>query len=396
MNFNISNMKTTIAIAIFGLSASFVNAQTNENLVPNGSFESIGKDPKKLGSIESANGWYSPTGVRADLFFPNKKVQDIGVPANIYGNENAKDGSNYAGIVAYSHNNKMPRSYVSTKLQAPLKKGKKYCVQFHVSLAEASTYSANQIGAYFSGKALASAAKESIIEKASVLSDENPVFNAPFGWDRVCNTYIADGGEKFITIGNFSANDATKSVKVKKDNKNKTPLIPAAYYYVDNISVVLIDDENPCDCSSADPTANYSKTVYQKAVNLNDKLSADKQIESLQVYFGFGKTDFTKGGEEVLDIIVKIMKENPGFKLQVNGFSDAEEDALAEDQNFFKNMDGKRVNAVFEYLKAKGIGEHRLIAQPQGSSEKSSEIVDGDEDDMIQAKNRRVEFKVRQ
>jgi len=83
-------------------------AQDSENLVPNGSFESTEKNPKRLGSIAYASGWSSPTGVRADLF-SGDKIPDIGAPDNIYGTEAAKDGGNYVGIVAYSYGDKVPQ-----------------------------------------------------------------------------------------------------------------------------------------------------------------------------------------------------------------------------------------------------------------------------------------------
>lgn len=388
-------MKRSITMVIIGLSTTIAIGQKAENLVSNGSFESIDKAPKKLGSIESALGWYSPTGARADLFTPNKKLPDIDVPSNIYGSEQAKDGSNYAGIVTYSHNNKVPRTYVSNKLEVPFKKGERYCVEFHISMAEASSYASNQIGAHFSKKAFGAAAKESIIEKTHILDENNKLFNAPFGWDRVCGVYEAEGGEKYITIGNFTSNENTKNVRNKKIASSKVALIAAAYYYLDNISVTLVDENNPCDCAPSDPTEGYSKTVYQKAYNLTDDMTATQKIESLTVFFGFGKTDITSAGEEALNRIAKILKANPNLKIEIKGYSDQMEDEAAEDKMFFQGMDRKRIDAVFNYFSEQGIGESKMILSPQGSSEQSPEIIESDEDDIKQAKNRRVEFKVR-
>jgi hypothetical protein len=83
-----------------------------ENLVENGSFEATTGKIKKLGSIDMATGWSSPTGVRADLYIPADKIPEINTPTNFYGKEEPKDGSNYAGIFGYSYNDKMPRSYI--------------------------------------------------------------------------------------------------------------------------------------------------------------------------------------------------------------------------------------------------------------------------------------------
>ena len=98
-----------LAILLIGFISFGSFSQEEVNLVPNGSFENVQGKLKKLGCIENAEGWYSPTGVRADVYVPSKKSPEIDVPINIYGKEEAKEGSNYAGIVAFSYGNKVPR-----------------------------------------------------------------------------------------------------------------------------------------------------------------------------------------------------------------------------------------------------------------------------------------------
>ena len=152
MKFSIKKINAILSIMTISMMSTVSFAQGGENIVPNGSFESIDKKPKRLGSIESANSWVSPTGARADLFV-STKVEDINVPMNVYGKETAKEGENYAGVLAYSYGNKIPRTYVMTKLDAPMKKGMSYCVKFNVSLSEASKYAVNNMAATFSKKA---------------------------------------------------------------------------------------------------------------------------------------------------------------------------------------------------------------------------------------------------
>ena len=390
-------MNKTFTIAIMGLLATSVFAQDGENLVPNGSFESIeGKGPKKLGGIEFT-GWESPTGAKADLFINNKKTPEIGTPLNIYGEEAARDGENYVGIVAYSYNNKVPRSYILNKLNTPLKKGEKYCVRFNVSLAEASTYASNDLGAMFTKKPYGTEEKGYLGEsKISVLNDGNGIIAGSYNWEKVCNTYVAEGGEKFITIGNFRKdNNDTKYTKRKKADFGTFAPILAAYYYIDDVQVSLVDADTPCECSSADPTEGYSKIIYAKAIKVTDDMPVQKKIEIQQVYFAFGKADISSAGEQALNVIVEQLKANEALKLQIKGFSDAAEEQAGENVPQFQNMDNQRINAIIEYLTGKGIDEKRLIASPQGSGEKSADIQDSDEDDIKQAKNRRVEFKVR-
>lgn len=392
---NYKQITKTMIVCSLGLFATMSFAQSEENMVPNGSFESIEKAPKKLGSIESATGWVSPTGVRADLFVGDAKVEDIGVPSNVYGKEEAKDGDNYAGIVGYSYGDKMPRSYVMNKLSVPMKKGMKYCVEMYVSMAEASKYASNQIGVNFSNKPYGTDSKTSIIDEMHVVHDKNKVFNAPFGWEKICGVYEAKGGEKFIAIGNFVANEDTKNERNKASKDVKVSQIIAAYYYIDNISVRLIDKNTVCDCDVADEDDGYSKTVYHKAVVLDDKMTVNQKIEAHNVNFAFGKDQISSNGEAALDFIAEQMKANTSLKLQVKGHSDKMEEQVGEEKSKYANMDSKRVNAVIMYLMDKGIEESRLIASPQGAEAPSVEVLTSDEDDIKQAKNRRVEFKVR-
>jgi len=395
MKYAINTISKSIAICVIGITTIKASAQDAENLVPNGSFESTDKDPKKLGSIESAIGWYSPTGARADLFVPSKKVPEIDVPLNIYGKEDAKDGSNYAGIVAFSYGDKLPRTYLSAKLSVPMKKGTKYCVQFNLSLAEGSKYSSNQIGMNIGKKAFGTEDKTSIIDNANILHPSNKIFNAAYNWEQVCETYEAEGGEKFITIGNFSKNEDTKNERNKKLTDIKVDQIIAAYYYIDNVSITLIDDKHVCNCAAEEDDSKYSKTIFQRVAKTNDKMNASQIVEAQGIYFGFGKNYLSTAAEEALNVIAEKMKATPEMKLQVKGFSDVLEDEAGIEKSDYAGMDSKRVNAVILYLTEKGIEENRLIGSPQGSLDKSAEIIETDEDDIKQAKNRRVEFKVR-
>jgi outer membrane protein OmpA-like peptidoglycan-associated protein len=394
MNCVIENLKKCTVAGLVLFAAGTALGQ--ENLVPNGSFEATDGKVKKLAAIESANGWTSPTGVRADLFTPSK-IAEINTPINKYGKEDAKEGSNYAGIVAYSFGDKVPRSYLMAKFDAPLKKGMKYCVQFHVSLAEASKYAANNLGAVISKKEYATDSKTPIIEKASILHFNNKVFNATYNWDKVCSIFEAQGGEKYITIGNFEMNDKVKQEtnKKSKDKDMKLEQVIAAYYYIDDVSVTLVKSDQECDCMLSEKEDEYSPTIYQKAVVLNDKMTPQEKIEAQALYFAFGKYNFQPVAEDALDLIAETMKANPQMKLQVLGHSCAQEDEVGKEKEKFADMALKRTDAVMKYLMDKGIEESRLIASPMGNEEPSAEIEESDDDDLKMAKNRRVVFKVR-
>jgi len=393
MNYVFKNWKTICSISLMSLTTVMISAQQGENLVPNGGFESTDGKIKKLGSIESANGWTSPTGVRADVFTPSKVV-DINTPENLYGKEAPKEGSNYAGIVAYSFGDKIPRSYITAKFDAPLKKGMKYCVQFHVSLAEASKYSVNNIGANLSKKPFATDTKSSIIDQTHILHHNNQIFNATYNWEKVCGVYEAEGGEKFITIGNFSKNDVMKTETNKKIKDVKVAQVISAYYYIDDVSVTLINSNEECDCMLTENENLYSTTIYQKAIIVNDKMTPQQKVEAQRAFFAFGKNKLNPSGEESLDQIVEIMNANPNMTLVVSGHSDAQEDEVGVEKPQYADMAEKRIYAAIAYLTSKGIAESRIKSENKGSAEPNPEIMDTDEDDLKMAKNRRLTFKL--
>ena len=396
MKFSTKNTVRFISTMAFGMLSVFVIAQEGQNLVPNPSFESLGKKPKKLGSIENATGWVSPTGVRADLF-SGSKVPDIATPLNVYGKESAMDGGNYAGIVGFSYGNKLPRSYVMAKLEAPLKKGMRYCVKFNVSLAEASKYASNNIGAKLSKKPFGTDSKVSIIADPSLLhfNNDHKIMSARYNWTEICGLFEAQGGEKYITLGNFSSNEDTKSTRMKKDPKVKVTQTIAAYYYLDNISVVLLGDDESCECQADDGGNEYSKTIYSQVFKITEDMTAEEKIEIQQVYFAFGKRKLAAEGQASLDLIAEELKANPDYKLEIAGHTNAMEDSVGAENDYFADMDNKRIGAVMTYLMDKGIPENRMIISRKGHSVPNKESEGELDEDLRMAKDRRVTFKVR-
>ena len=130
-----------------------------------------------------------------------------------------------------------------------------------------------------------------MILEPSVVHRQNDyeTMSARFNWTEVCGVYVAKGGEKYISLGNFSSNEDTRYERMKKDNgtKNiKVSQIVAAYYYIDDISVRLLDQDKgeKCDCAAGDEGVSYSKMIYQKVFPETDKTTPKERVEMQQVY----------------------------------------------------------------------------------------------------------------
>jgi outer membrane protein OmpA-like peptidoglycan-associated protein len=453
----LSNVKSTInwsltSFALVGI-ISFANPSFGQkgkkkenkeesgnenNLVNNGSFENLkDKKPKKLGGIVSVDGWFSPTGVKADFFSEElnsivdeaKKRPIIGVPTNTFGQEDAKNGKSYVGIGTYLTGKKQnARSYISGELNTKLTKNKTYCIEFWVSLAEGSKYASNNIGVLFEQKRPSEGKDPGLYNgKADVIHPENTVVNSANGWYKICGTYVAKGGEQYITIGNFESNAKTSNEPFKQPKQSKATAIQAAYYYIDNVIVredysnfdsyllannidASVESEDditewekkfskiePCTCFTKaviDTDTTYSKLTYQKDFIIEDKMKPEQKIQTYQVYFAAGSASLSSEANNTLDEIAKIMRANPKFKLKVVGHADTMEYSLSQTKKpEYLEVDKKRAEAVKEKLTSLGVANITTDAKAE-KMESDSVSGDAEEKELDWAKNRRVEFFV--
>jgi outer membrane protein OmpA-like peptidoglycan-associated protein len=385
-------MKKAILLFSFIL-ANFVVICQSTNMVENGSFEIIKGKVKGLGNIEAADEWKSVTQAKADLFVKESKLPILLTSGNTYGKEDPKEGDNYAGLVAYSPKDKIPRNYITSPLTQPMLKGKKYCVSMYISLAEGSKFATNQLGINFSKKKLSIEDKKTIVDKTSILHAQQKVVNATYGWEKICGTYIAEGGEEFITIGNFTATDKTKNEKAIKLKDYKGVLTDVAYYFVDDITVTMVDQKSSCDCGSNEERKD---TYYHKIVLLEDKMTPTQRIEAHTAFFQFGKYELQETNRSTIDAVIKEMKANPNFIVELFGHLDVNEAELAVKKPLFADLANRRIREVMKYMIENGIDEKRLISSPKDEKEPNEEILEDDDEDLKLAKNRRVMFKVKE
>lgn len=374
----------------------------------------------EIGAVEMLEGEVLSTmEVKADLFMKDASG-DVGIPNNVFGSENPKEGQGgeaYAGLIAYKpgKNGNLERSYITIALKkgketVALKKGLKYCVSYDVSLAESSKYAINNLGLYFTKSPFgAEPPKVGDTDDHLVLNptkDRVPrrIIKGFFGWEKVGNVYIAKGDEKYITIGNFQPNQAYTSTdtpwkfeSVKKPKESEAEAMNHAYYYVDNIVIRLIDKEEECECFKpvvVNLEESFSPVIYNKPIELDEKMTLAQKVEAHQVHFRGGQAKFTSNATDNLSFILDAMKKDSKMNIEVIGHTDVKEDEAGAQDEQYKDLDRERVKAVINYLVKNGIDASRLKASHKSSLQVSSDIVEDDEADVKEAKNRRVEFKV--
>ena len=364
-------------------------------------------DPiNEIGGVDALDyGVSSPSERKADLF-STEAGGDVKVPENIFGKEEPiKDigGSQYLGLILYKPGKLAnERSYVTIPLgrgkeQITLKKNLNYCVEFSISLAESSKFGINNIAALFSKDDFGSNNTSAIYNSTDrlVKSQNNKVFSGFYGWEQVCNIYTAKGDERFITIGNFDKNETTKFEAVKKPKDSDLESISQAYYYVDNVNITLIDKEEDCKCYNNAPKKieeSFSNLIYSKTPELTDKMTIAEKVAEQVAYFRFGKATFSENCKEAMNFVLNELTTNPQFRIEIQGHCDAKELKVGEGIDEYYQMDRKRVAAVAKYFEEQGIDPTRIDKTYKSATTQSSEVEEDDEDEVKDAKNRRINF----
>jgi outer membrane protein OmpA-like peptidoglycan-associated protein len=370
------------SLIILGLAFSNLLLFSQENLIPNPIFKDVAKKVKSEGQINLATPWISPTLAPADLYISDTKNALIGVPDNGYGEEKAMEGDNYAGFVAYGYKGKESRSYLQTKLTSKLEAGKEYCVTFHVSLADLSKYATNYLGAYISKDAVSANNTDPMQFEPQIVSKKLTVYEKQFYWVPVCGKFKATGDEEYITIGNFTPDEKLTLNKVKRPRGFTSPQTYDAYYYIDNISLVAIDEKDKCDCdaipgmenaetvnrnfnSDANAAAGKTKIINSYGATAGGKVATPVVTQnSNELTVSFNPKSFSIVGEttKMLDGLVNILKESLTTKISIAGYFDASEKEI-------EKLDAKRVMSVYKYLVSKGVKADRIERSMEGQGQ---------------------------
>jgi outer membrane protein OmpA-like peptidoglycan-associated protein len=430
--FKLSIVMSLIILQCFSLNAQKKGKGDKTKLFLNFTFEDLKEDgaisePSSISMLKNVG---SPTSIGADIFNSNSPG-DFGTGQNIYGKEdpitasferltdgdkNLFDpelkggGEGFAGIVIYKPGKlAKERSYItipfmSGKNKILMTKGMKYCVEFSISLAESSKYASNNIQMLFDTGYDIESNKDEVLgfvskQPGRTLSNyKNKIYSDFYGWEKVCAMYESkDGKETCIIIGNFETNDETKVEVQKKPKDSETEVLPHAYYFIDNVRIKEVKDKVECNCYVAD-TVNiadsYSTLIFDKTPILNDKMTINQKIQAQVAYFGFGKKSYTPSGKEAFNFIIAAMKKDPKIGINIIGHNDEKEDELADQNQELVNMARQRAEAIKSYFEREGISEERIKVSANGAKVNSIEIQSDDDNEVRDAKNRRVMFEV--
>ena len=361
-----------------------------KGIVPNGNFDDFEfKSLKTTNQVDLATPWITPNVTMCDLFSKGVKSPKILVPNNEHGIQEPASGSSYAGFRAYSKDPKKTRTYLEVKLNQKLVKGQQYCIRYSLSLAELSKFAVNNVGVYVTEKKLQYSKDNAIMVEPQVTIADNVPINIMDSWEHICGTFTAAGGEEYIVIGGFGAEDKMKIEKMKKPAGVSGTVANDAYYFIDNVEIVAIEAKSQCNCSKkSKPQAQF---IYSSSVARETGAKPADIVNTTVVYFA-ALTELVPGQfDSNIEEVAALMKANPMMNIELIGHSDIDEIAEAKVDEEVANMAEKRANAVKEALVGYGINAVRITVTAVDDTQPASTF----NSPSGHAQNRRVVFKVK-
>lgn len=351
-------------------------AASAQNLVPNGSFEDhdscpgdYSQDPKEF----RVKNWFSASAGTPD-YFNVCSNGEADVPHNWAGVSDAYEGAGYAGIYMWMANGTNYREYLQIELTDSLIRDSLYYLEFHYKLSSYSKYSIDRIGLHLSDSAVR-------LKGDRVFKKLNPVFSIVRDtaltpetglWEEGKTLYQAQGGEKFLLIGNFFDDRTTKRYKIQFRPTPQPMVAQSSYYYVDGVSVIpkyLRDQQLLAQIVPDFEFEDTKPNVNYVLKNINFQFDSYRLIPP----------SFTE-----LDKVADYLLSHPDFRVQLFGHTDDR----GNDRYNLKLSEARAKN-VAEYLASVGVKMQRIDYFGYG---KTKPLRDGKSEE-ARTINRRVEIR---
>ena len=245
----------TCIITVCLLFISKAHAQVN--LVPNPSFEdNHGKwiCPDGSGdSIPWPDHWVSPTLGDPDYLVAHFCLFNTAVPQNFAGWQIPFNGDAYMHISIVSDTiGSLFREYIQAKLLDILETGHKYCLSFRVSMDDSSARATDDLGAFFSDTAIIRNDAKNFPFVPQIKNQEGVFITNKCDWVLFYGSFNANGGERYITIGNF-LDDYQTDWFFAEPYSSYVPWQSFGSYYIDMVSLY--------DCTGFNYSANAGGNV---------------------------------------------------------------------------------------------------------------------------------------
>ena len=328
--------------------------------------------------MRGVDAWWQPTKGSSDYFHPcgGRECQ---TPRNKMGIQTAHNGVAYCGIYCSKENY---REYLQTELKEPLASGHRYRVSYWVSLADKSPYAVATLGALLTIDRIADSSWEILMKREAIPIEDNrlqiiatyyepqvlnplsEVLDNTKEWVEVSGEFVAKGGERYLTLGNFRSFNHSNV----NDLGNNNAVLQGAYYYIDDVTV---------NCLDCHPQKELADTMV--APHKGDLIALEG------VFFEVDKSNIMPQSYNALQRLIELLVTVPTMRIELHGHTDNQ--GTAEHNRLLSEA---RAQAVTEYLVEHGIDRKRLAWKGFGKTKP----VDTNDTPEGRQHNRRVEYLI--
>jgi OmpA-OmpF porin, OOP family len=362
--FNLRLRWTCLVALVSGVSwlQAQAPAKPEKNLVPNGSFENY---RKKSGDVRKAIPW--------------RPIETIDYFHNPLSNDTTPQKGAYAGNCYTGFRfRKKYKEFLQVRLVEPLHRGSTYEFSMQIRLAFWSNAALRSFGALFTKggyRGLQDVLRPNMVDTICI---KGALVNN-YEWFAVKGFYKADGGEKYLTIGNFSPKIKKDMVRLDIDRFGPRE----SYYFVDEVSLVKATQfEEKVEVVIVGPSV--TDEPEDSTLVVREDIGVGEKVELHNIFFTNGKYYLLPESYAELNKLSKYLIAHRNIEISINGHSD--NSGLK-----FKNqrMSELRAREVFEYLIKKGV-QNKMYFRGYGSSRPVAD----NETEEGRARNRRVEFEI--
>jgi OmpA-OmpF porin, OOP family len=356
------------------LSGFYLSAQ---NLVINPGFE----EHKKTGSFDLGNGfesmqvsgWYQAAGGTSDYFLTGKdRLDDEDFLKRVPGKTKANSGVCFAGFYGAG----TYQEYVGGSLAVPLVKGKKYIVAIALQLGSHCRNGSTSIGVHFRADKERLEGSRQLKLHPQADFDSTGCEDVSGKWKIFRAEFVADGGEKYFIVGNFTG----RAIALDGNHTN-----PNTYYLLDDVTVIPSDgdlgDFPVAGIPDPEPNKPVQVIIHSSSMDpkpVNDTIAAGKTLVYRNILFETDQSILLAESYPQLYYVLAEMKKQPNLKVEIRGHTDATGSAEHNLQ-----LSEERAKAVAAFFTTNGIDPSRVSSKGFGSSQPVSSD---------HALNRRVEF----
>lgn len=353
-----------LLISVFG---AIQIAFAQQNLVVNPSFEMHNHLPGFIGDAPGSIQYWTFAGERGSGDYYHTKAPGTAYRAidNHFGSETPHSGNAYAGFCVTPEY----REFLSSQLTTKLVKGQKYKFTMYISNGDKEEVSyLKEISVMFLSRAWVLNDDLKMGLPPQIVFYQDTGFTQTNGWQELTAIYTAKGTESWIYIGAHQWKcDTCKSVPGSPRMESPwifggDPKTQQAHYYVDDVSIVEVNDVPAVDTAQFTPGVVYSYSNIHFAINSYTLQQVD---------------------QPELQKILSYLLAHPQMNVSVIGHTDSIGDSRS---NYVLSLN--RAEAVKNYLIDHGIQAERISVEGRGEAK----FVAPNNTEEGRALNRRVEF----